>query len=114
MGFKEIFAYMKEKRKERTEAELAITPLSDDETRDKYLRSLRRQRRVQNEEVEKVVLKKQIDAFEKKRTQEFLFGMKSELPIVKKIREKQVETNLLSGKKQKVFKKTGWLGRGGM
>lgn len=49
--------------------------LPDDETRDKYLRSLRRQRRVQMEEMEKVKLQQQIKSFEKKKTQKEVFGI---------------------------------------
>jgi len=50
--------------------------LPDDVTTDKALRGLRRQARVQQEELEKVRLKKQIADFNRRRTAEHLFGIK--------------------------------------
>jgi len=49
--------------------------LPDDVTTDKYLRGLRRQRRLQMEELEKVRLKSQIAEFEKNKTKEYMFGI---------------------------------------
>ena len=73
--------------------------IPDDETRDNYLRSLRRQRRVQREEIEKVRLKKEIANFEHNRTKEYLFGMKGKQPPPKQ-------------RKKFPPKKTGtWLGK---
>lgn len=57
----------------------------DDETRDNYLRSLRRQRRVQMEEVEKERLKKEIASFESARTKKHLYGFKERPEFQKKI-----------------------------
>jgi len=50
--------------------------IPDDMTKDKFLRSLRRQRRIQLEEVEKEHLQKQIADFNRKRTSENMFGNK--------------------------------------
>ena len=49
--------------------------LGDDETRDKFLRSLRRQDRVQQEEIEKEMLKKKIAAFIKARNRKHMWGI---------------------------------------
>ena len=73
MGFKDIMdkiARMKANRKNPRDG------LADDETSDKFLRSLRRERRVQMEEVEKATLKKKIAAFNKEKTSQELFGFK--------------------------------------
>lgn len=50
--------------------------LPDDVTRDKYLRSLRRERRTQMEELEKERLKRQIAEFHKEKTRKYVFGLK--------------------------------------
>lgn len=52
--------------------------IPDDETKDKFLRSLRRQRRIQLEEGEKEDLQKDIRAFEKERLRRNLFGFKND------------------------------------
>lgn len=82
--------------------------LPDDMTRDKYLRSLRRQRRVQMEEIEKEHLKKQISEFEKQRTRNNLFGMNKENNILRpqgKFMEKyKKEKFLFKNKKPKKAK----------
>jgi len=49
--------------------------LPDDVTTDKYLRSLRRQRRLQLEEVEKSRLKQQIANFEKAKIKQNMYGL---------------------------------------
>jgi len=51
---------------------------TDDETRDKYLRSLRRERRMQMEELEKKLLKKKIAEFKKQKMKRELFGIAAE------------------------------------
>ena len=66
--------------------------IPDDVTRDKYLRSLRRQRRIQNEEIEKVQLKKKIATFNKEREKKYLWGIKD---------KKETKRNLLTTLKQK-------------
>ena len=74
-GIKKVMASNQEERKD----------IPDEETRDKFLRSLRRQRRVQREELEKVRLKEQIADFERDRTRKHLFGLKDKgLPRKKK------------------------------
>lgn len=69
--------------------------LPDDVTRDKYLRSLRRQRRVQLEEIEKEQLKKQIKEHNMRRLKRF--GVGSSYP-----EEKKVLIKALKNKKHKV------------
>jgi hypothetical protein len=69
----EMIKNFREKMKEKKEAEAEI---DDDETRDKFLRSLRRERRTQMEEIEKIRLKKQIAQFKRDRTRKYMFGMK--------------------------------------
>ena len=63
--------YMQKKKMERENYE----ELPDEMTRDRYLRSLRRERRIQMEEVEKETLKKQIAQFRKQREEKYLWGM---------------------------------------
>lgn len=48
--------------------------IDDDITTDRYLRSLRRQDRLQREELEKKFLIKKIAEFERKKTQQNLYG----------------------------------------
>ncbi len=48
--------------------------MDDDQTRDKFLRSLRRQRRTQHEFIEKIRLKKEIHDFERNRTKNTVIG----------------------------------------
>ena len=71
MGFKEILTKIREKATASPQPEREY---ADNETRDKYLRSLRRERRVQNEEVEKIKLKKEIEEFNKERTKKYMYG----------------------------------------
>ncbi len=77
MGVKELVNNIKEKIKN------ANTPretLTDDETRDKYLRSLRRERRTQLEQLEKEKLKKQIETFKHDFTKKEMFGVSQNMP----------------------------------
>lgn len=53
--------------------------LPDDVTRDKVLRSLRRERRVQMELVEKEQLRKKIADFKRQQLKTHLFGLKGEI-----------------------------------
>ena len=70
MGFREIIEkFIDRKREEKEE-------LDDDETRDLGLRSLRRQRRVQMEEIEKEQLKEKILEFQRVRERRMLGGLK--------------------------------------
>lgn len=61
------------KRKEQE-----MQDIDDDETKDRYLRSLRRERRLQLEEVEKEKLKQLINEYRKTKLKEQLYGIKDE------------------------------------
>jgi len=68
----------------------------DNETRDKYLRSLRRERRTQIEEIEKKTLIEKIAAFKKQKMRQGLYGigakenlLKTPNPIAGKIKRKR-------------------------
>jgi len=68
----------------------------DNETKDKYLRSLRRERRTQIEELEKKALIQKIAAFKKQKMREGLYGignkenlLKTPNPITGKIKGKR-------------------------
>jgi len=78
--------------REQKEAE---AELDDSETRDKYLRSLRRERRVQLEVLEKEKLKQAITEFNKKRSRQYLWGVKDKLEkketLIKEIKKKQAK-----------------------
>ena len=63
MGLRELLDKVRQLRAMRQEEPSIDLP--DDMTRDKYLRSLRRERRVQMEQVEKEQLKQQIQEFRK-------------------------------------------------
>lgn len=70
MGVKEIIAKL---------GGLGMQPKGDDyddmQTRDRYLRSLRRQRRIQLEEVEKEQLKREIKEYEQEKSRKNVWGM---------------------------------------
>ena len=87
MGCAEACDLIKEKIRERKEKLAKQDDIDDEQTTDKYLRSLRRQARLQREEIEKETLKKRIAAFEKKRLREGLFGIKERKEKKKKIIE---------------------------
>ncbi len=79
----------------------------DHQTTDKYLRSLRRQRRTQMEEQEKIELKKEIKEYQQEQTRKNLYGVGENVPVakqglIKKLNKKKVE-NIL---KQKSMLKT--------
>jgi len=50
--------------------------VDDNMTQDRYLRTLRRERRMQMEEVEKIQLKKEIEEHKKARNARYMFGVK--------------------------------------
>jgi len=109
MGFKEIIEKLKGMREEREE-------LPDDVTRDKHLRSLRRERRTQMEEVEKEQLIKDIAEFKKERMRKHLFGIKDNIKQKKlETLKKKKQASLLSedfkilGENKKKAGKTGFL-----
>lgn len=120
MAIKEIISKIAEKIKERKESQNQGEEIPDDVTRDKYLRSLRRQRRVQLEEVEKESLKQQIKDFEKKRLNRDYFGsMESDTKkksLAKAIKKKKIniwkqknmfkEKKLLHKRKSNRFRKS--------
>lgn len=58
--------------------------LPDDETRDKYLRSLRREHRVQMEEKEKEMLKKKIAAHKLNHERKYVWGVKDKVRNAKR------------------------------
>ncbi len=70
-----VFQNLMNKLKEQDQAREDI---DDDQTKDRFLRSLRRQRRTQMEELEKKRLKKDIKAFELERTRRVVLGEKIE------------------------------------
>ena len=88
MGIKEIIEKFINREKEPEEE------LDDDETRDNFLRSLRRQRRVQMEELEKEQLKKKISEFQRDRARKYLWGFKD------KYEKKKQLTDTINKRKQ--------------
>jgi hypothetical protein len=87
--------------------------LPDDVTRDKYLRSLRRQRRVQLEEIEKEKLKNEIAEFNKARMRKYLWGIKEgnmrKQALAKAIKKKKME---IGKKKANILANNGqWLNK---
>lgn len=69
---------LKEMISKRKEELAAREEMPDDMTRDRYLRSLRRERRVQMEEVEKQQLKQQIEEFKRQKNRTYLWGLSRE------------------------------------
>ena len=93
--------------------------IPDDETRDKFLRSLRRQRRTQMERLEKRKLIQQIADFERDETSKNLFGFKESLKkkdlekvitrkkinMMKEINVFRLKKGMIESKFKKKFKK---------
>jgi len=77
---REMYHSWKEKR---AEAAREFEEMDDDKTTDGYLRSLRRWRRKQDEEVEKQNLVREIRQYEHDRTNKYLWG------VVKQNRQKK-------------------------
>jgi len=73
--------------------------LPDDMTRDKYLRSLRRERRMQLEELEKKHLQKQIADFKKAKAREHLWGVKDTIDERKMVEARHKKIAMLNAKK---------------
>lgn len=69
MALRDIVNNIKERLTHRE-----VEVYGDDETRDKYLRSLRREKRMQMEQEEKKILKAQIAAYKKRQREEHLWG----------------------------------------
>ena len=72
--------------------------MPDEQTRDKYLRSLRRMRRTQLEELEKARLKKQIENFNKERSRSFMFGLNKDNARSKRVVKKKAMGHSFLGK----------------
>jgi len=99
-----------------------VEEIPDDVTRDKYLRSLRRQDRVLDEEEEKEHLKKKIAARQKDRMRTHLYGIKDKIEkkqqLIKALNKKK-EVNILREKlpllrKKKIQERVNsesWLGK---
>lgn len=96
------------------DADDARESIDDEQTTDRYLRSLRRQRRKQLEEFEKEDLKKQIKEHEKMRTREVVLGTAADNSDIKKrIIKKKIQ--ILKEKQFMIPKKkpqNGFFGRG--
>jgi hypothetical protein len=73
----------------------------DNVTKDRYLRSLRRERRIQFEEVEKENLKRLIAEYKKRKMQENVWGIRNEL----------VARRAAAGKKKTASQKASYMGR---
>lgn len=73
MGLKEVMAKISSKFSREPEV------YADNETRDRYLRSLRRERRIQLEQEEKIRLRRIIAEYNKKQREKHLWGMKENL-----------------------------------
>lgn len=119
MGFKEVMESIKNKIREKQMETRAIkeeeAQLPDDITRDKYLRSLRRQRRVQMEEVEKEQLKKDIADFEKNKLRKEFFGIKDNSDKKKQLLKalnKKKKINMMKEKKY-MFRDSSMLRKSG-
>ena len=115
MGLNEIWEKIKEMRRNREEDE----DIDDDVTKDRYLRSLRRERRIQMEEVEKEQLKKDIAEYKKNRMRKHLFGIKDNIKqkqLINALNKKKevkilAEKALLKDKKISKLKSESWLGK---
>lgn len=106
MGFKEVMANVMDKIKEKIENEKARRAeedeLPDEVTRDRYLRSLRRQRRIQLEEIEKKELKEKIAKFDKEKLRKDFFDIKDnsekQKGLIRAINRKKEINMLKNGK----------------
>lgn len=111
MGIKEIFDRIRERMKERR---MELDNRDDNETTDKYLRSLRRESRIIDEKKEKLRLIKKIKLERKRELVEELFGQYNALQEKKKMQPVKKDMSFLSNsnmiEQNKMFKK----GKGGM
>ena len=116
MGFAELRDNILERISNRKSI-LEREEVDDDVTTDKVLRGLRRQRRVQLEEKEKIRLRKTIALSEKNRTSEMLFGIKKR-KITKTLLQEgpriKVVGNLMAAKKRKIKTQQGFFGKGNL
>ncbi len=103
MGIRDLFENLKRTIANRSQPRADI---DDNVTTDNFLRSLRRQRRIQMEEIEKEQLKKKIALFEKAKTSRNLFGISNRIQKVraaKKIRKATKVSILKKGNFGKMF-----------
>ena len=116
MGFAELRDNILDRISNR-KAILERDDIPDDVTTDKVLRGLRRQLRVQKEEKEKIRLRKTIALNERKRTREFLFGIKgppSKKTLLQEGSRIGVVGNLMAAKKRKIKAQQGFFGKGNL
>lgn len=102
MGVYEILEKIRALRQHRAASREQEIP--DNETRDRYLRSLRRQRRTQMEMVEKKQLKKDINDFNRDFVRDNMWGIKGE--------NRQIthqDFNILSGGRKQKGRRMGFL-----
>ena len=92
-----VIEFLKRRIRENQQAQQQgiMYEVPDDVTTDRYLKSLRRQRRMQMEELEKAALKKQIAEYDRARNSDNMFGshktnlLKSKLERARRIKKKQ-------------------------
>ena len=72
---KDLIDKMKQNIEERSNINKDVS--QDEITKDNYLRSLRRERRMQLEEMEKEKLKREIEMFKKEKQRKYLWSLKS-------------------------------------
>jgi hypothetical protein len=75
MGIKEALANIARRLMQKRQPQV----YADNETRDKYLRSLRRERRIQLEQEEKKMLLAQIQAYNQQQRRKYLYGLKDNI-----------------------------------
>jgi len=98
MGLMELLDKVRELRARRQQQPHEDLP--DDVTRDKHLRSLRRERRIQGESIEKENLKREIAEFKRQHTREHLWGATGEnRPVTHQ------DFNILSGGSKPAMKR---------
>jgi len=110
MTIRDLITNIKEKIKKANTPEETF---KDDETRDKYLRSLRRERRVQLEEGEKERLKEIIANYKKQQIKRNMFGVQAKDQLVKRVNNLKkasiMHSGFYGGSKPKK-KKEVWIG----
>jgi len=107
MGFKEVAEWVKQKMNDKRESNIERDNVPDDQTKDRYLRSLRRERRTQMEMQEKIRLKKKIMDFKRTESRVNVFGINNAPPS---------PYNKVSVKKnvKRTIGRTGFLSKGKM
>jgi hypothetical protein len=101
MGIKEIWEKVKENIDFGGSSDDPREDIPDDMTTDKYLRSLRRERRLQYEEMEKQQLKKDIEEYYKDKQRKYLWGLKDKATKQRKFiefKKKQKQLDLLNNR----------------